>query len=421
MSTWLLWTMLAGTTWLLASVPLGVWVGRFIRTSGPEVSEAATALLGPMAPGPSSSPVVRDGQPRVLVVDDEPSFRELLHATIGQSDLDIREAASAEEAAALLEGWEPAVIVLDIALPGLDGLSFCRRLKEERGEEAPAVVLLTGGDLSQTGARVAGADAMLRKPFSPLELVDVLERLLGRDTEGPHLREATLREERPDEQLRLYAHDLGELLARERGSRVALEHAYRQTICSLAKALEWKDAATGGHSLRVRQYALELAAAVDPALLDDQSLEAGFFLHDIGKIAIPDSILRKRGPLSGPELRVMRRHTVIGSELLSGIPLLEGEGLGVVRSHHERWDGAGYPDGLGGDAIPAGARIFAVADAIDAMTSDRPYRKALPWYVAAEEVADQSARHFDPGVVEAFRLHDSRLEGLYEEFSRKVA
>jgi ribonuclease P protein subunit RPR2 len=354
-------------------------------------------------------------------VDDEPSFRELLHATIGQSDLDIREAASAEEAAALLEGWQPAIIVLDIALPGLDGLSFCRRLKEERGEEAPAVVLLTGGDLSLTGARVAGADALLRKPFSPLELMDVLERLLGRDAEGPHLRVATPREARPDEQLRLYAHDLGELLARERASRVALEQAYRQTICSLAKALDWKDAATGGHSLRVRQYALELAAAVDPALLDDPSLEAGFFLHDIGKIAIPDSILRKRGPLSDSELRLMRRHTVIGSELLSGIPLLEGDGLGVVRSHHERWDGAGYPDGLGGDAIPAGARIFAVADALDAMTSDRPYRKALPWYVAAEEVADQVGRHFDPVVVEAFTSHDARLERLYEEFNRKVA
>ena len=358
----------------------------------------------------------------MLVVDDEPSFRELLHATIGQSDLDIREAASAEEAAALLEGWQPAVIVLDIALPGLDGLSFCRQLKEERGEGAPAVVLLTGGDLSLTGARVAGADALLRKPFSPLELTDLLEGLLGREANGrPDLSEAPLREQRPDEQLRLYAHDLGELLARERASRVELEQAYRQTISSLATALEWKDAATGGHSLRVRQYALELAAAVSPALLDDPSLEAGFFLHDVGKIAIPDSILRKRGPLSDSERRVMRRHTVIGSELLSGIPLLEGEGLGVVRSHHERWDGAGYPDGLGGWEIPAGARIFAVADALDAMTSDRPYRKALPWYVAAEELADQSGRHFDPVVVEAFTSHDARFEGLYDEFNRKVA
>jgi cyclic di-GMP phosphodiesterase len=424
MSTWLLWTTLALLSWLVASVPVGVGVGRFIRTGARELPDADAAVLpGPVAPVPVSRPDDRDAQPRVLVVDDEPRFRELLQATIGQSGLDIREAASAEEAAALLEAWEPAVIVLDIGLPGLDGLSFCRRLKEQHGEEAPGVVLLTGGDLSRTGARVAGADAMLRKPFSPLELVAVLERLLGREAEGrrPQLREAMLREQRPDEQLRLYAHDLGELLARERASREELEQAYRQTICSLAKALEWKDAATGGHALRVRQYALELAAAVDPALLDDPSLEAGFFLHDVGKIAIPDSILRKRGPLNESEQRVMRKHTVIGSQLLSGIPLIEGEGLGVVRSHHERWDGAGYPDGLGGSEIPAGARIFAVADALDAMTSDRPYRKALPWYVAAEELDAQSGRHFDPVVVEAFASHDARLEGLYEEFNRKVA
>jgi len=416
MSGWLLWASLGLLAWLVISFPLGAGIGRLIR-----VGSSATARLEPAEPlrpielRPSDATSASTGRLRVLLVDDESSFRELLHTTLAQSDLEVREAASAEEAAALVEHWRPSVVVLDVGLPGIDGLSFCRRLKEE--PDPPSVVLLTGAELSPTGARVAGADAFLRKPFSPLELVGVLDRLLGREAPAKPL----VREARAGEQLNLYARDMSELLARERANRIELEQAYRQTICSLARALEWKDAITGGHALRVRQYALELAAAAEPGLLDEPSLEAGFLLHDIGKIAIPDSILRKRGPLSPSETEVMRRHPVIGSDLLTGIPLLEGEGLGVVRSHHERWDGAGYPDGLAGEETPAGARIFAVADALDAMTSDRPYRRALPWEVAAQELAEQSGRHFDPAIVEAFQSHDTRLEGLYEEFSRRAA
>src|SRR5438105_3972728 len=416
MSGWLLWASLGLLAWLVISFPLGAGIGRLIR-----VGSSATARLEPAEPlrpielRPSDATSASTGRLRVLLVDDESSFRELLHTTLAQSDLEVREAASAEEAAALVEHWRPSVVVLDVGLPGIDGLSFCRRLKEE--PDPPSVVLLTGAELSPTGARVAGADAFLRKPFSPLELVGVLDRLLGREAPAKPL----VREARAGEQLNLYARDMSELLARERANRIELEQAYRQTICSLARALEWKDAITGGHALRVRQYALELAAAAEPALLDEPSLEAGFLLHDIGKIAIPDSILRKRSPLSPSETEVMRRHPVIGSDLLTGIPLLEGEGLGVVRSHHERWDGASYPDGLAGEETPAGARIFAVADALDAMTSDRPYRRALPWEVAAQELAEQSGRHFDPAVVEAFQSHDTRLEGLYEEFSRRAA
>ena len=416
MSGWLLWASFGLLAWLVISFPLGAGIGRLIR-----VGSSATARLEPAEPlrpielRPSDATSASTGRLRVLLVDDESSFRELLHTTLAQSDLEVREAASAEEAAALVEHWRPSVVVLDVGLPGIDGLSFCRRLKEE--PDPPSVVLLTGAELSPTGARVAGADAFLRKPFSPLELVGVLDRLLGREAPAKPL----VREARAGEQLNLYARDLSELLARERANRIELEQAYRQTICSLARALEWKDAITGGHALRVRQYALELAAAAEPALLDEPSLEAGFLLHDIGKIAIPDSILRKRGPLSPSETDVMRRHPVIGSDLLTGIPLLEGEGLGVVRSHHERWDGAGYPDGLAGEETPAGARIFAVAVALDAMTCDRPHRRALPWEVAAQELAEQSGRHFDPAIVEAFQSHDTRLEGLYEEFSRRAA
>ena len=137
-------------------------------------------------------------------------------------------------------------------------------------------------------------------------------------------------------------------------------------------------------------------------MLDDPSLEYGFLLHDIGKIGIPEGILEKRGALEADERRVMQRHPLIGTELLAGVPMLEGEGLQVVRSHHERWDGQGYPDGLRGEAIPPVARIFAVADTLDAMTTDRPYRRRCGWEQAVDEILRESGRQFDPMVVRAF-------------------
>jgi response regulator RpfG family c-di-GMP phosphodiesterase len=423
MSGWALWTVLGLLAWLVLSFPLGAGVGRLIRVGSAEPKgKASLAALSAREPGDTGLLSMSVSTPRVLVVDDDPSLRLLLRTTMAESDLEVREAGSAEQAATLVASWRPSLVILDVGLPGLDGVSFCRQLKETYQEQAPAVVLLTGTDVSPAAARVAGADALLRKPFSPLELVGTLERLLGRSAAGSEVSdEPTLREARSGEQLDLYARDLGELLALERMRRSQLEQAYRQTIESLARALEWKDAATGGHALRVQRYALQLAAAADPALLGDPSVEAGFLLHDVGKIAIPDSILRKRGPLTPSEQNLMRRHTLIGSELLTGIPLLAGEGLGVVRSHHERWDGAGYPDGLAGEEIPAAARVFAVADALDAMTSDRPYRKALPWHAAAEEIEAQRGRHFDPEVVDAFTALNPTLEGMRAAFERVVA
>src|SRR5207248_8684755 len=145
-----------------------------------------------------------------------------------------------------------------------------------------------------------------------------------------------------------------------------------------------------------------------PDLIDDQSTEYGFLLHDVGKIGIPDDILLKPAPLSVAERRRMETHTVLGEQMLGGVAFLQGEGLRVVRSHHERWDGTGYPDGRAGSEIPLGARIFAVADALDAMTSDRPYRRALSWKTAGSEILAQSSHQFDPAVVQAFTASEPR-------------
>ena len=154
-----------------------------------------------------------------------------------------------------------------------------------------------------------------------------------------------------------------------------------------------------------------------PSLLDEPSTEYGFLLHDIGKIGIPDSILRKRGPLTPGERSVLETHTLLGEQMLGGVPLLSGGGIRIVRSHHERWDGSGYPDRLAGLEIPLGARVFAIADALDAMTSDRPYRAALGWDEAVAEIASQSARQFDPEAVDAFREQEPGLRRIYYELT----
>ncbi len=160
----------------------------------------------------------------------------------------------------------------------------------------------------------------------------------------------------------------------------------------------------------MQRYAVELLDAVDPGRLErDPGVQYGFLLHDIGKIAIPDQILQKPGPLTRGERRRMQTHTVLGEQMLSGVAVLQGEGLKVVRSHHERWDGRGYPDGLAKTELPLAARVFAVADSLDAMTSDRPYRRAGRWSAARDEIVGQSGKQFDPEIVEAFRDREGQL------------
>jgi len=149
---------------------------------------------------------------------------------------------------------------------------------------------------------------------------------------------------------------------------------------------------------------------------DDSSAEYGFLLHDVGKIGIPDRILQKPGSLNREEWAQMETHTILGEQMLGGVAFLQGAGLAVVRSHHERWDGQGYPDGLRGAEVPLGARIFAVADTLDAMTSDRPYRRALPWEAAEREILARRGSQFDPAVVDAFSAAEGRLREVHADF-----
>jgi diguanylate cyclase (GGDEF)-like protein len=367
------------------------------------------------ADGPSRRPAPDGHRLRLLAVDDDDALLTLLRTTFEIIDLEVEEARSAQAAAQRIATAPPNVIVLDIALPGIDGITFCRSLKADPATRDIPIVILSGAEAeAESTAQAAGADAFLRKPFSPLELLSIVEQLAGGLFEGPF---RLMAEERPEEQLLLYAQDLRRLLELERSQRILLQHAYQETASALAAALESKDFGTGAHSKRVVRYAKELTLALDRRLIDDPSLEYGFLLHDIGKIAIPDSILLKPGRLTVTERRVMRSHTVLGAELLAQVPLLQGHGLSVIRSHHERWDGSGYPDLLPGERIPLGGRIFSVADALDAMTSDRPYRNALSWERATEEIVRQSGRQFDPDVVHAFTRCESVLRRLRDELA----
>jgi HD-GYP domain-containing protein (c-di-GMP phosphodiesterase class II) len=181
----------------------------------------------------------------------------------------------------------------------------------------------------------------------------------------------------------------------------ALRRSYEATVRALADAVEARDAYTGKHAERVAAYGIELARAHGMPRATDPEIEFGFLLHDVGKVAISDAILCKPGPLTAPERTQMRRHPVIGEQIVRGIEFL-GDARHVVRSHHERWDGAGYPDGLAGERIPLPARVFAVVDAFDALTSDRPYRKAVSFDEARAAIRADAGTQFDPDVARTF-------------------
>jgi ribonuclease P protein subunit RPR2 len=344
----------------------------------------------------------------LLLVDDDAGLRALLRATFDAFGVEIDEAENAARATELLDTKIPDAIVLDVRMPGESGIELCRRLKRGARTGSIPIVLLTGS-VAELVAGEAGADAVLLKPFSPLELLAVVERLVG-GLHGIPFRAQRVRDD--EEQLVLYARDLRHLLEIERGQRGLLEDAYRDTVVALTSALESKDMGTRAHSQRVQQYAVELSRVLSPELLREPSAEYGFLLHDVGKIGIPDRVLGKPAKLTSSERRLIETHSVLGEQMLGGVSFLRGGCTSIVRSHHERWDGGGYPDGLKGNDIPLGARIFAVADALDAITSDRPYRAAQSWRFARDEIVSGSGTQFDPLVVDAFRKRDKALREI---------
>lgn len=202
----------------------------------------------------------------------------------------------------------------------------------------------------------------------------------------------------------------------ERQQAARLRHSYTATVRALSNAVEARDAYTANHAERVAAYGLELARQLGLPVAERPEIEFGFLLHDIGKVGIPDAILYKPGPLTNEERALMSQHPVIGAEIIDGIEFL-GEARLVVRSHHERWDGRGYPDRLVADEIPLTARVFAVADVLDAVTTTRPYRPASSFAAAREMILAESGRQFDPEVLEAFA---SISEQKFRDIAAKI-
>ena len=213
-----------------------------------------------------------------------------------------------------------------------------------------------------------------------------------------------------EHQLERYAADLRETFKEERARAHELHTSYMLTVRALASAVEARDAYTGRHAERVASYGLEVARAAGMALSDEPQIEFGFLLHDVGKVAVPDAILFKPGPLTPAERLIIEQHPLTGSEIVRDIGFL-GAARDVIRYHHERWDGKGYPDGLANTDIPLSARVFAVADTLDALTTNRPYRRASSFAKARAMIVRDSGTHFDPDVVAAFEsLPDSAFE-----------
>jgi ribonuclease P protein subunit RPR2 len=223
-------------------------------------------------------------------------------------------------------------------------------------------------------------------------------------------REAAARER----QLERYAADLREVFKQERNRTQELRRSYKATVLALANAVEARDAYTHKHAQRVAAYGLRVAHAAGIEV--DPQVEFGFLLHDVGKVAVPDAILFKPGPLTDAEFELVRRHPETGSEILRHIDFL-GEAKAVVRHHHERWDGGGYPDGLAGEAIPVHARVFALADTLDALTSERPYRGRTSWEEARRVIRAESGTQFDPAIVSAYEtVPDEAFSRIREGF-----
>ncbi|MGI8802372.1 MAG: HD-GYP domain-containing protein [Solirubrobacteraceae bacterium] len=220
-----------------------------------------------------------------------------------------------------------------------------------------------------------------------------------------------------ERQLERYAADLRETFKAERARTQELHHSYMATVRALANAVEARDAYTGKHAERVAAYALRIAAAAGLEMARDREIEFGFLLHDVGKVAVPDAILFKPGKLTAEERLVIEQHPVTGFQIVREIDFL-GQARDVIRHHHERFDGTGYPDGLGGEAIPLSARVFAVADVLDALTTDRPYRIKSTIAEGRAMIEEGSGSHFDPEIIAAFgKVPDDAFDAIRTEIS----
>lgn len=310
---------------------------------------------------------------------------------LAQEGVPCKTAASAEEALGILQRMHVDVVFADLRMPRISGMELLAEVRQRY----PYLVFLmvTGVDEVRVGMEAIqkGADDYLVKPLQIDTVLASLERALQKK-----------RLEQEVENYRLHLEEMvGQRTEQLRTALRQIELSYADTMEALGAAIDLRDGPTAGHSRRVFLYSMEIARAMDGLEHQLKNIAMGAWLHDIGKLAIPDGILLKPGALTGEERAVMQRHARIGYEMVKRIPFL-ADAAEIILTHHERCDGSGYPQGLNTDEIPIGARIFAVADTVDAMTSDRPYRLALPFQEARGTIERESGRLFDSRVASVF-------------------
>ncbi|GAA0703956.1 two-component system response regulator [Dokdonella soli] len=333
----------------------------------------------------------------VLIVDDQPSARTMLRHVVEAIGPGIHatDFGNPVEALRWSEGNVADLVLLDYRMPEMDGLEFARRFRRSLSRRDVPIVLISvvGDEPVRQAALEAGVIDFLVKPVRPRELRTRCKNLLQLRQQGESIKErARSLEERVLEGL----HEV--------------EQRERETLYRLAKAIEYRDLGTGIHLLRMSHYAEVLAEAMGMADEDVRTLTSAAPLHDIGKIGVPDAILLKRGSLTEEEFSAMRRHPLIGYEILRDSPSRFVQmGALIALRHHERWDGSGYPDGLKGEEIPLPARIVAVADVFDALTSERPYKHAWSPEEAFDYLKANSGTLFDPSCVDALLANQTRI------------
>jgi len=338
---------------------------------------------------------------RILVVDDEEPIREIVCSMLAAANYKCSQASSGTKALAVLEAGESFELMLsDLMMADLDGIGLLERTKE-KFPDMPVVMVTAVHDISVALSAIRnGAYDYLLKPFEREQLLAMVRRAL----ENRRLKLEN----------RAYQTNLEALVQARtmqlRKTLEELEKSYDITLQALGNALDLKDAETEGHSKRVTAFTIAIARAMGVSKDDISVIARGAFLHDIGKMAIPDAILRKPGALTPDEVTIMREHCYHGYQMLKKIPFLT-EAAEIVYAHQERFDGTGYPRGLKAEEIPLGARLFSVADTLDAITSDRPYRPAQSVTAAREEIQRWSGRQFDPEVVKTFLSMPEKIWG----------
>lgn len=339
-------------------------------------------------------------------MDDEEAIREVVSTLLAEQGYDCVAAARAREALVRLAGNSFDLVLSDIVMPEMDGIRLLEQVRAQH-EHLPVVMLTALHDIRTALEAIRkGAYDYVLKPFEKEQLFVSVRRALE------HRRLLLENLEYQKNLERLVAERTREL----RAALEELEHSYDYTLEALGGALDLKDSETEGHCQRVTAFTIAMARAAGLPAEQVRHVARAAFLHDIGKMGIPDAILLKPTKLAEEERHIMRRHCEIGYEVLRRIPFLR-EAAEIVMAHQEHYDGSGYPRGLKGEQIPLGARIFSIADTLDAMTSDRPYRKAVSLEAAKREIQAHAGTQFDPKIVEIFL---SLPDTLWEELRRNI-